>query len=349
MHSGLTAVAAENGGPFTRTQALQAGLESAEMRRCLRSGRWTALRRGVYVETRLLESSQTPAQRHALDVAAAILALRQTNAPRRTSGPDSSVAADTANATDAESTTWTAGRAGTAGTAGAVGSHRSAAVIHGLELLVPPPPGVTLTRPGGYVRTTPGSELHIATVPPEHRCRRYGVPLTSPARTTADLARTLAFGESVVTADSVLRNARTSLAELEEILMVCAGWPGAGKAARVVAFADPQAESALESLSRVMFAEQRLPAPQTQVVLGDDRGPIGRADFYWAEHRTVGEADGLSKYSDPHVLAAEKLRQERLEEAGYVVVRFTWYQVLRMPRQTAARVRAAFARGASQP
>lgn len=378
MHLELAAVAARNGGPFTRTQALQAGLEAAEVRSRLRSGRWTTLRRGVYVETSLLISSNTHAHRHALDVAAAILTLRQAGAvdgsdiagaagmagtPETKATVEVADAAGIANSADTQETASAIGASGGASAIGAVeaaaagaamstvdnpgvvGSHRSAAIIHGLELLVPPRPGVALTRPSGYVRTTPRSDVHVARLPPEHQCHRYGVALTSPARTVADLARTLPFGEGVVTTDSALRNAHTSLDDLEETLVVCAGWPGAAKAAEVVAFADPHAESAFESVSRVMFAEQRLPAPQTQVVLGDDRGPIGRVDFYWPEYRTVGEADGLSKYAGPHVLAAEKLRQERLEEAGYVVVRFTWYQVIRTPRQTAARIRTAFARG----
>lgn len=79
--------------------------------------------------------------------------------------------------------------------------------------------------------------------------------------------------------------------DVEDILVVCAGWPGAARAGRVVAFADPQAESAFESVSRVMFAEQKLPAPQTQVVLGHDRGPIGRgrtAHKVFSRRRTPG-------------------------------------------------------------
>jgi hypothetical protein len=40
----------------------------------------------------------------------------------------------------------------------------------------------------------------------------------------------------------------------------------------------------------------------------------------------------------------EKLRQERLEELGYTVVRLTWEQVTGEPERSAARIRRAFAR-----
>ena len=84
-----------------------------------------------------------------------------------------------------------------------------------------------------------------------------------------------------------------------------------------------------------------LPAPRTQVSVGRDR-----VDFLWPRYRTVGEADGMLKYDDaePGRLRAEKLRQERLEESGLTVVRFTWHQVEYEPARTVERFRQAFAR-----
>lgn len=75
-------------------------------------------------------------------------------------------------------------------------------------------------------------------------------------------------------------------------------------------------------------------------------GPLARVDLFWHAQRTVGEVDGLLKYDDDQPgapLVAEKLRQEVVEEAGYVVVRMTWAQIHGEPRRTAQRVRIAFA------
>lgn len=50
--------------------------------------------------------------------------------------------------------------------------------------------------------------------------------------------------------------------------------------------------------------------------------------FYWEGAGVIGEADGLGKYTEPDVLRAEKLRQEQLEARGFVVVRFTWADIV---------------------
>ena len=73
--------------------------------------------------------------------------------------------------------------------------------------------------------------------------------------------------------------------------------------------------------------------------------PQLRKRFY--QHATVGEFDGRAKYRRAadgradDVLWQEKLREERLREAGFEVVRFTWQQVTQEPKQTADRVREA--------
>ncbi len=307
----LAAVAAANGGPFTNSEARSCGYTKKMIRVQLESGRWTVLRRGVYVEPHVLRAAQAdPAQGHALEVAAALLALE----------------------TDA------------------VGSHQSAARVHGLSLLTAGGP-VSLMRPrgAGSTKTVPRDvRVRTASLPPGHVCRRHGVMITTVARSVVDLARTVPFRQGVVAADSALRSSEVGSAELRAALAYCRGWPGSKRAAEVVAFADALAESVLESLARVMCAEHGLPPPQTQVVLGDAFGPIGRVDLYWAEYGVVGEADGMGKYGGRHVLVAEKQRQERLENAGFHVVRFTWDDVLRYPEQTVARIRAAFARASGK-
>jgi hypothetical protein len=139
--------------------------------------------------------------------------------------------------------------------------------------------------------------------------------------------------------------ARVDRALLVEVLDVQAGWPGSARARRHLEFADGRSESPLESVGRLRFAELELPAPDLQVVLGDAGGPVGRVDFLWEAHRTVAEADGRLKYAgDPAVLWAEKQREDRLRDAGFEVVRFTWDDALRRPAVLGERVRRAFER-----
>ena len=230
-----------------------------------------------------------------------------------------------------------------------VGSHESAAIIHGLDLLGRRPSGLTVThRPGvGSATGRAGVRVHLAALPDGHVTVRGGVRVTSVARTVVDLARTSSFRSGVVVADSALRRKLTTKAELSAVVADCARWPGLARAREVVEFSDAPSESALESLSRVVFREQGIPPPELQAwVGGDDEGVVGRADFLWEQFGTIGEADGMVKYADPHGAIAQLRRDARLYAAGFQVVHFTWDDIVRHPEHVAASFRKAFRRGA---
>ena len=224
-----------------------------------------------------------------------------------------------------------------------VAAGATAALVHGLPLL-----GVRPTRPCVVERKQERPRHHGAgtTLGPDEVVD-VGVPVTSPVRTAFDVARARGHVAGVLVADAVLA-AGTRRQALEHVLDGRSGWPGAEAARTAVSFADARSESPLESLGRVRFAEQDLPAPQLQVLIADDDGPFARVDQCWEEHRTVAEADGALKYATPADLFAEKRREDRLRDAGFEVVRYTWDEALRRPDALAARVRRAFARSASR-
>jgi Protein of unknown function (DUF559) len=226
-------------------------------------------------------------------------------------------------------------------------SHESAAILHGLDLLERPPESlVTLTRPP-YVRGSRASgndlKVHAATLSPGHVTKRYGLPVTSMARTVVDLARALPFQHGVVVADSALHARKTTHDELDRVLAVCSSWRGGGRARRVVAFSDHRAESVLESCARVTFDDCGLPPPELQVDIGDDHF-IARVDFYWGQYLTIAEADGMIKYADAGRAVRQLERDQLLREAGFKVVHFTWRQLFRETDRLIARIREAFAR-----
>jgi hypothetical protein len=235
---------------------------------------------------------------------------------------------------------------------GTVASHHSAAIIHGLDLLGWAPGGqsddevLSVTRPPSGVGSRSGRTgvlVHTAALPQSHVTVAGCVPITSVARTVVDVARTSSFRAGVVAADSALRGELTSKAELRSVITACARWPGIETARHVVAFSDARSESALESISRVAFHEQGLPAPDLQVWVGDDE-LIARTDFLWRDHRTIGEADGALKYADPSRARAQLERDRRLREAGFEVVHFTWEEIIQSPALVAARIDSAFQR-----
>jgi len=225
-------------------------------------------------------------------------------------------------------------------------SHESAAQLHGIALLDEPAPRVTLTagQDGGW-RGRVGIRLHAAALPAGHVTLALGLPITTPARTVVDLARTLDFRSGVTAADSALHLRLTNKDELRSVIAACPRWPGLRRAAEVVAFADGRAESPLESIARIVFRDCGLPRPELQVWLGGTARPIARVDFYWERYLTVAEVDGAMKYEDPTRAKRQLRRDSRLRADGFEVVHFDWHEITQDPQQVARLIRQAFARG----
>jgi hypothetical protein len=103
----------------------------------------------------------------------------------------------------------------------------------------------------------------------------------------------------------------------------CAGWPGIHNARRAVSFADDRSGSVLESRARVVFEEHGIEPPELQKTI---TGPDFRytVDFYWEKYRVIAEADGALKYADPRQARKQLIRDQKLRDANYKVVHFTW-------------------------
>jgi hypothetical protein len=302
----LDEIACRYGGVLRRQDLLSAGVTEWQIRRQVQIGAWVRVRRDVYVPATTIERLRgNPARTTALRAAAALGATRS----------------------------------------GGVVTHLSAAVIHGLDLLDPPPPGVDLTRPQGSRRVNDirGVRLRSALIPPQDVTSQYGVPVTTVTRTVVDLARTLDLASALVVADSALR-LHPGL-DLRECLDRCKGLAGSRTAARVIHHADGRAASALESMGRARFIESALPDPEIGVWIFEAVPKPRQADFLWRCRRVIGESDGLAKYRmDPHRIGEERIRDEQLREAGYEVVHFLWKEPRYSPESVVRRVQRAFDR-----
>lgn len=237
-------------------------------------------------------------------------------------------------------------------------SHRTAAVLRDLRVWsssgkTESAPAWLTCEPGHRIRIQKRNELVLrrASLLPPDLQRHRGLLMTSDPRTVVDLARELPFAEAVVTADHALAIS-VPRDELGAALQRQAGWPGIQRARSVVAFADPRAESALESMARAVFAEAGLPAPVLQAQFWDGhRWMPERVDLWWPDGRTVGEPDGLAKFdaATPEErrrrLRRHYARDQRLADRDLEVVHFGWEDVLRHPRDLVGRLNAAFARG----
>ncbi|SDR92226.1 hypothetical protein SAMN04488543_0755 [Friedmanniella luteola] len=236
---------------------------------------------------------------------------------------------------------------------GGVVSHLSAAVLHGLPLPVGGLRHVQVTQPAARSGRRRGHVHRFAApLPAEDVTLLDGLAVTTLARTVVDLGRALPFADAVAVADAALRQGLDG-GELRLVLEQATGRPGVARARRVVAFADGRSESAGESRSRVLLHRIGLPPSTLQLVVLDEQGCfVGRSDFGWQEHRTLGEFDGRVTYgrllrpgeTAADVVHREKRREDALRDQGWEMVR--WGSVdLHHEQALAERLRRAFRRG----
>lgn len=235
----------------------------------------------------------------------------------------------------------------------AVISHGSAAVLHGLPIFADAVRCLHLTRDrrGGGVRRSV-VQVHGSPLRTDDVTSIDGVPVTSLARSVADLARTLPYAQAVAIGDKALALG-LSPADLAEAIEMAARWAGAAQARRVAGFIDGRSESVGESFSRVGFDRDGIPMPLPQFEVCDDEGRfVGRTDFGWPELRTLGEFDGRDKYlrlrregeTIEEFVLREKAREDALRDLGWQVVRWVWAELFQQ-QVIADRLRRAFQRG----
>lgn len=197
-------------------------------------------------------------------------------------------------------------------------SHWSAAALHGLPIIGGWPERVHVSVLGRSRTTQHGLQVHRLSddLPPSQT--RDGIRLTTPVQTVLDLARCTALRSALAAADHALHTEMIGLDDLRQAAdAIPAGARGRRMARLVAELADGRAESPLESMSRAVMFEHRLPRPDLQVRLEDGGGIFGRGDFGWPG--LVGECDGDMKYGaelspdDPSArVRAEKRREDRI-------------------------------------
>lgn len=283
------------------TKALAArGMSPGALRHAVATGTLVRLRRGVYCDAELWrESEGRAAARHAIEVCAAWHALGERG--------------------------WAAGY--------------SAALLADLPVPAGQPGDVVFTLPRRWHgrRVLPGLRLRTASVEPTDVTVLRAVPAARPARAALDVAREFGFAAGLAVADAGLRRGAVGPGELSGIAARMARWSGGRQACLVGAWANGARESPAESLSYAAFVQAGIALPECNAwVLGSGAGGV-RADFLWRRFRLVGEVDGRIKYTEQawrpaeRVLVEEKQRQLRLEEAGFVVVRWTGAEAMYHP------------------
>jgi predicted transcriptional regulator of viral defense system len=141
-----------------------------------------------------------------------------------------------------------------------------------------------------------------------------GIRVTSAARTVVDVAATAPFMSAVAATDHALHTGLTTKKELAELLYMLGRFRGSARAARVVEFSTPLAESVAESASRVTMARCRFPEPELQKEFWGPNGEHAFVDFWFRGVKRIGEVDGRAKYEDPEFLRGRTPEKALWEE-----------------------------------
>jgi hypothetical protein len=315
---------------FTRADAAKIGLTRHQVTSRLKSGRWVALRRGVFCSRETFDACP-PNRRHLLHAVAARLAHQRVPLAE---------------------------------------SHLTAAGRWGLPMPLDGGQRAYLTDgcTTRSTRLDASAVIEVATLFPGDVCQRSGVPLTTPTRTVADCLRHHDPQESVPVADAAIERGLTSTTAVAALLDVQSAWPYGLHGVAALAMVDGRRESWLESISSVRLRWVGIAPGEPQVEVYDASGTlIGRVDTLWAEQATVGEADGAEKYSlgdwpdlaqasgdelvaahieaGRRVVRDEKIREDKLREVGLEIVRWGTADIMRKLSDVARRITAAQGRG----
>ena len=333
----------------TLSEALATGMSRRDVRRLVYSGRWWRLSRAVY---------GVPATDEVHDSPVAVAGgLRQSELRvaarwrlRSRPGPAASRSIFGARwsdpATDVTGTRRAAIRAAVLSLGPhAVAVYDTAADLHGLAGLrrdetihVSVPGNLAKTRADDRVR------VHQLSLPDAAICRANGIPVTTPLQTAAHVICRAERFAAVSVLDSALNKGLLEPADLDAVLGLIGRRRGAVLARRYLAEADGRAGSPLETRMRLRCSDGGVPPDDLQHQVRDGSGDLlATVDAAWTWARVAAEADGHVPHSTPTALFEDRRRQNRLVNAGWTVLRFTWIDTLQ-PDYIPRIVRAALAR-----
>ncbi|MGB3483237.1 MAG: DUF559 domain-containing protein [Mycobacterium sp.] len=214
----------------------------------------------------------------------------------------------------------------------------SAAAVLGTKWLDPAAPA-ELVRPDRHSQN--GIRAYTFSLQPAETQLRWGMRITTPARTACDIGRRLPVAQAVPLLDALMNATGLTVAEVHALTECRPGLTGVRRLRAALDLADGGAESPKETEVRVLCTAAGLPKPATQIEFFDDYGEAFiRVDMGWREWKVALEYDGVQHWSDARQRAWDIERLALLNAMGWTVIRVS-AQMLRRPDGFVGRVRAA--------
>jgi len=206
----------------------------------------------------------------------------------------------------------------------------TAAALRGWDL--PPLPDdlpVCAAMPYGATAPVRPGQLRVTRhrLPPPHDVLG-GVRVTTAAETLLTCAPLLSLLDLVVLVDSALR---VSDIELLELNLVCRlHRRGVGRLRQAVALADPEADSVMETLLRVLYVVCGLDVETQHTVRAADGTFVARGDLWLRGTRTLADYDG-AVHADRMQQRTDRRRDRRITDADWIRRAYTDDDLLRRP------------------
>jgi Protein of unknown function (DUF559) len=227
-------------------------------------------------------------------------------------------------------------------------SHRSAGWLWGILPAAPDRPELSICAAGAGGRRLEGITFHrYADLDVTQAVRHKTVLVTTPPRTIIDLASTLTPADLTDAVDVALARRLVTveglMAELDRLAH--RGRPGVGLLRHHLldrGFVGAPPASVLEAKARRLILTLNLPVPVVELVIGDN-GEY-RLDIAWQEIHLAIEVDGYVWHFSPAHLQRDAARRNRLQQAGWTVLVYTWRDVTTEPARMAREITAAYRR-----
>jgi hypothetical protein len=147
-----------------------------------------------------------------------------------------------------------------------------------------------------------------------------GVQITSDLRTALDLGCGLGRRDGMAALDGFMRVRGLTRSDLEVELPRYASRRGVVQLRRLIPLADPRAESAGESWTRMAILDAGLPAPDLQYSVRVGGRELYRLDMAYVRERIVVEYDGVRFHDSPEQREYDRVRRQWLRAHGWTIL-----------------------------
>ena len=225
-------------------------------------------------------------------------------------------------------------------------SHRSAAYTLGM---IQQQPGVIEIISERDLRSQPGLKVRRGSVPRSYTTTKDDMALTNSIRTMVDLASVQGRKELEFALDHCLFE---GLVEVDRVQRCVDSFGTVGRrrtrvlrdllAVRGEGLAHPL--SVLEQQLLAVLRDAGIEEPDKQVPTTSDDGEQWRLDFVYPQHKVHIEVDGRRYHAGRTEQRADRRRDNFMNTEGWIVLRFTWEDVMNDPGYVVEQVLKALGR-----